>query len=145
MNNLKSNRVIALKQVGVNKKEVENYRKSGREYFVQYSGRQSQLITRELLSKVETLADARRKIGVEIAGVLFEDNLTATFIFYVNDDPKDAFYEKNSFLDASDFEKELDRQIAPTFSPNTEGQKHVIYKHGHELEFYMTNQSEKNI
>lgn len=35
MSNLKANRVIALKQVGVNKKEVEEYRKSSREYFVQ--------------------------------------------------------------------------------------------------------------
>ena len=40
MNNLKANRVIALKQVGINKKEVEDYRKSSREYFVQYRGRE---------------------------------------------------------------------------------------------------------
>lgn len=119
MNNLKTNRVIALKQVGVNKKEVEDYRKSSREYFVQYRGREGKLITQELLSKLNILADVRRNMGVEIAGVLFEDNLNATFIFYVNDDPKNAFYEKDCFMNTFDFEKEIDRQIAPNFIPET--------------------------
>lgn len=45
MNNLKTNRVITLKQVGVNRKEVEGYRKSSREYLVQYRGREGKLIT----------------------------------------------------------------------------------------------------
>ncbi len=140
MNNLKANRVIALKQVGINKKEVEDYRKSSREYFVQYRGREGKLITQELLSKVEILADVRRNMGVEIAGVLFEDNLNATFIFYVNDDPKDAFYEKNCFMSISDFVKEIDRKIAPNFIPDIDAQKHVIYKCGHELEIYSVNE-----
>lgn len=140
MNNLKANRVIALKQVGVNKKEVEDYRKSSREYFVQYRGREGKLITQELLSKLNILADVRRNMGVEIAGVLFEDNLNATFIFYVNDDPKDAFYEKNCFMNVFDFEKEIDRQIAPNFIPDMDEQKHVIYKSGHELEIYSVNE-----
>ena len=109
MKNLKTNRVIALKQVGINKKEVESYRKSSREYFVQYRGRESNVVTQELLSKVKILADVRRNMGVEIAGVLFEDNLNVTFIFYINDDPKDAFYERNCFLNVSDFEQEIDR------------------------------------
>lgn len=139
MNNLKANRVIALKQVGVNRKEVEDYRKSSREYLVQYRGREGKLITQELLAKVKTLADICRNMGVEIAGVLFEDNLNVTFIFYVNDDPKDAFYEKNCFMSTSDFEKEIDRQIAPTFIPDVDAQKHVIYKCGHELEIYSVN------
>lgn len=139
MSNLKANRVIALKQVGVNKKEVEEYRKSSREYFVQYRGREGKLITQELLAKVKILADVRRNTGVEIAGVLFEDNLIATFIFYVNGDPKDAFYERNCFMSSSDFGKEVDRQIAPTFIPDMEAQKHVIYKCGHELEIYSVN------
>lgn len=139
MNNLKTNRVIALKQVGVNRKEVEGYRKSSREYLVQYRGREGKLITQELLAKVKTLADVRRNMRVEIAGVLFEDNLNVTFIFYVNDDPKDAFYEKNCFMSTSDFEKEIDRQIAPTFIPDVDAQKHVIYKCGHELEIYSVN------
>lgn len=139
MNNLKANRVIALKQVGVNKKEVEDYRKSSREYFVQYRGREGKLITQELLSKLNILADVRRNMGVEIAGVLFEDNLNATFIFYVNDDPKDAFYEKDCFMNAFNFEKEIDRQIAFTFIPDMGAQKHVIYKCGHELEIYPVN------
>lgn len=136
MNNLKANRVIALKQVGINKKDVESYRKSSREYFIQYRGRESNAITQELLSKIKTLADVRRKIKVEIAGVIFEDNLNVTFIFYVNDNPKDAFYEKNCFKNISDFENEIDRQIAPTFIPNKDTQKHVIYQYGYELEMY---------
>lgn len=135
MNNLKANRVIALKQVGINKKDVEDYRKSSREYFVQYSGRDSAILTPELLSKVKMLADVRRHMGIEIAGVLFEDNLTATFIFYVNDDPKDAWYEKNVFLNSIDFETELDRQIASNFIPDMGNQKHVICRQGYEAEF----------
>ena len=139
MNNLKANRVVALKQVGLNKREIEDFRKSGREYFVQYRGRESKVITQELLAKVKILADVRRNMGVEIAGVLFEDNLKATFIFYVNGDPKDAFYEKNCFMSVPDFEKEIDRQIAPNFIPDMDAQKHVIYKCGHELEIYPVN------
>lgn len=139
MKNLKSNRVIALKQVGVNKKEVENYRKSSREYFVQYRGRESNVVTQELLSKIKILADIRRRMEVEIAGVLFEDDLNVTFIFYVNGDPEDAFYERNCFMSASDFEKEIDRQIAPNFIPDMGKQKHVICKYGHELEIYSIN------
>lgn len=136
MNKLKENRAIALKQVGINKKEVEEYRKSSREYFVQYRGRESEVITQEILAKVSSLADVRRLMGIEIAGVLFEDNLTVTFIFYVNDDPKDAWYEKNVFLNATDFETELDRQIAPNFIPDTSTNgNHVIYKDGFEAEF----------
>lgn len=139
MKNLKSNRVIALKQVGINKKEVESYRKSSREYFVQYRGRESNVVTQELLSKIKILADIRRNMKVEIAGVLFEDDLNVTFIFYVNGDPKDAFYERNCFMSASDFEKEIDRQIAPNFIPDMDKQKHVICKYGHELEIYSIN------
>lgn len=106
---------------------------------MQYRGREGKLVTQELLSKLNILADVRRNMGVEIAGVLFEDNLDATFIFYVNDDPKDAFYERNCFMSAFDFEKEIDRQITPNFIPEMEAQKHVIYKCGHELEFYSVN------
>ncbi len=135
MNNLKANRVIALKQVGINKKDVEDYRKSSREYFVQYRGRESNVITQEILAKVATLANIRRKNGVEICGVLFDNNLEVTFLYYVDDDPKDAFYEKNVFMNASDFEKELDRQIAPNFIPDMGTQKHVICKQGYEAEF----------
>lgn len=98
------------------------------------------MITQELLSKVKSLADVRRNMGVEVAGVIFEDNLNATFIFYVNDDPKDAFYEKNCFMSVTDFEKEIDRQIAPNFIPDMTAQKHVIYKYGHELEIYSVNE-----
>ena len=136
MNNLKANRVIALKQVGIPRKDVEDYRKSDREYFVQYRGRDSKVITPESLAKVGLLADIRRRMGVEIAGAIFEDNLTVTFLFYVDDDPKDAFYEKSVFFNASDFATELDRQIAPNFIPDMKGQKHVIYKTGYEAEFY---------
>ena len=136
MDNLKANRVIALKQVGIPKKNVEEYRKSAREYFVQYRGRESYLLTPEILAKTKLLVDIRRKDGIEIAGVLFDDNLTVTYLFYVDDDPKDAFYEKNVFLSASDYEMELDRQISPTFIPDMSDAKHVICKYGNEIEIY---------
>lgn len=136
MDKLKANRVIALKQVGMPKKDVEEYRKSAREYFVQYRGRESNLLTPEILAKTKLLADIRRKDGVEIAGALFDDNLTVTYLFYVNDDPKDAFYEKNVFLSASDYEMELDRQISPTFIPDMSDAKHVICQYGTEVEIY---------
>lgn len=42
-------------------------------------------------------------------------------------------------MSTSDFEKEIDRQIAPTFIPDVDAQKHVIYKCGHELEIYSVN------
>ena len=136
MDNLKANRVVALRQVGIPRKDVEEYRKSAREYFVQYRGRERHLLTPEILEKTQLLADVRRKSGIEIAGVLFDDNLTVTFLFYVDDDPKDAFYEKNEFLSVSDYEKELDRQISPTFIPDMSNQKHVICKYGQEVEIY---------
>lgn len=136
MDKLKANRVIALKQVGMPKKDVEEYRKSAREYFVQYRGRESHLLTPEILAKTKLLADIRRKDGIEIAGALFDDNLTVTYLFYVNDDPKDAFYEKNVFLSSSDYETELDRQISPTFIPDMSDSKHVICKYGTEVEIY---------
>ena len=136
MDKLKANRVIALKQVGMPKKDVEEYRKSAREYLVQYRGRESNLLTPEILAKTKLLADIRRKDGVEIAGALFDDNLTVTYLFYVNDDPKDAFYEKNVFLSAYDYEMELDRQISPTFIPDMSDAKHVICQYGTEVEIY---------
>ena len=136
MDKLKANRVIALKQVGMPKKDVEEYRKSAREYFVQYRGRESHLLTPAIFAKTKLLADIRRKDGIEIAGALYDDNLTVTFLFYVNDDPKDAFYEKNVFLSASDYETELDRQISPTFIPDMSDAKHVICKYGTEVEIY---------
>lgn len=40
----------------------------------------------------------------------------------------------------SDFEKEIDRQIALTFIPDVDAQKHVIYKCGHKLEIYSVNE-----
>ena len=94
------------------------------------------MLTPEILEKTQLLADVRRKSGIEIAGVLFDDNLTVTFLFYVDNDPKDAFYEKNEFLSVSDYEKELDRQISPTFIPDMNNQKHVICKYGQEVEAY---------
>lgn len=72
---------------------------------------------------------------MEICGALFDNNLEVTFLYYVDEDPKNAFYEKNIFLNASDFEKELDRQIAPNFIPDMGNQKHVICKQGYEAEF----------
>lgn len=141
MDKLKANRAIALRQVGIPKKDVEEYRKSTREYFVQYRGKVIQLLTSEILAKTKLLADIRRRYGVEIAGILFDDNLTVTYLFYVNDDPKDAFFEKNVFLSVSDYEKELDRQISSSFIPDMSEEKHVICKDGHEMkEIMLVNQ-----
>lgn len=43
-------------------------------------------------------------------------------------------------MSASDFEKELERQIADNFIPDGTGQKHVIYKVGHEVYAVTNNQ-----
>lgn len=132
MDKLKANRVVALKQVGIPKKDVEEFRKSSREFFVQYTGRNREVITTEILEKIHQLIIMRRTMGVEIAGVILEDNLDVIFLFYVDNDPMDAFYEKNSFASATDFEMELDRQIAPNFIPDMSDQKHVICINGTE-------------
>lgn len=137
---IREKRTIALKRVGISKKDAELYRKSAREYYVEYRGRESNVITEDILAKTKQLADVRRRMDVEIAGVIFEGNLTVTFIFYVNGDPEDAFFEKNVFMSASDFEKELERQIADNFIPDGTGQKHVIYKVGHEVYAVTNNQ-----
>lgn len=133
MNNLKKNRAIALKKVGVGAKEVNDYLKSSREYFVQYRGRNSKLITPAILEKLGALADVRRGMDVEIAGVIFEDNLRVTFLFYVDGNPEDAWFERNVFLNVRDFEVELDRQIASNFIPDMK-KKQVFYKYGMELD-----------
>lgn len=137
---IREKRAIALKKVGIPKKDAELYRKSAREYYVEYRGRESNVITEDILAKTKQLADVRRRMDVEIAGVIFEGNLTVTFIFYVNGDPEDAFFEKNVFMGASDFEKELERQIADNFIPDRTGRKHVIYKVGHEVYAVTNNQ-----
>lgn len=137
--NIREKRTIALKKVGIPKKDAETYRKSAREYYVEYRGRESNVITEDILVKTKQLADVRRKIDVEIAGVIFESNLTVTFIFYVNDDPEDAFFEKNVFKSASDFEKELERQIADNFIPDGTEQKHVIYRSSQEVDVLIKN------
>ena len=133
MNNLKKNRAIALKKVGINKKEINDYLKSSREYFVQYRGRDSKLITPTILEKMGVLADVRREMGIEIAGVIFENNLRVTFLFYVDGNPEDAWFERNDFLDAEDFEEELERQIASNFIPDMK-RKQVFYKYGTEVD-----------
>lgn len=122
------------------KKDAESYRKSAREYYVEYRGRESDVITEDILIKTKQLAGVRRRMDVEIVGVIFEGNLAVTFIFYVNDDPEDALFEKNVFMSASDFEKELKRQIADNFIPDGTGQKHVIYKIEHEVYAVTNNQ-----
>lgn len=136
---IREKRAIALKKVGIPKKEDETYRKSAREYYAVYRGRESNVITDDILAKMRKLADMRRRMDVEIAGAIFEDNLTVTFIFYVNDDPEDAFFEKDVFLSASDFEKEIDRQIAYNFVPDETEQKHVIYRVGYEVDILLNN------
>lgn len=130
MNNLKSKRVIALKKVGVARRDVEEFRKSCREYLVQYRGYYSEVITPGLLQKVGELVEVRRKMGIEIAGVLFEDDLTVTFIFYIDGDPENAWYERNSFFGYLDFVNELERQIKVNFIPDMGEQKKIIYKNG---------------
>lgn len=91
---IREKRTIALKRVGISKKDAELYRKSAREYYVEYRGRESNVITEDILAKTKQLADVRRRMDVEIAGVIFEGNLTVTFIFYVNGDPEDAFLKR---------------------------------------------------
>lgn len=130
MNNLKAKRVIALKKVGVARRDVEEFRKSCRDYLIQYRGYYSDVITPSLLQKVGELIEVRREMGIEIAGVLFEDNLTATFIFYVDGDPENAWFERNSFFSYLDFTKELERQIKVNFIPDMSEQKHVFCKNG---------------
>lgn len=140
MDELREKRAIALKKVGISKKDAEDYRKSARKYYVEYRGREGNAVTSEILAHTKRLADIRRTMGVEIAGVIFEGNLTVTFIFYVNGDPEDAFFEKNVFMGASDFEKELERQTANNFIPNEMEQKHVIYKVGQEVDIIINSQ-----
>lgn len=137
--NIREKRTIALKKVGIPKKDAETYRKSAREYYVEYRGRESSVITEDILAKTKQLADIRRRMDVEIAGAIFEGNLTVTFIFYVNDNPEDAFFEKNVFMSASNFEKELERQIADNFIPNGTEQKHVIYRAAQEVDVVINN------
>lgn len=104
---------------------------------MQYKGRQSNVVTQEMLSKISFLADIRRSNGVEIAEVIFENNLNVTFIFYFDDDPYDAFYERIYFMSSSDFEKGLNRQIEPNFISKMKGQKQVIFKYGYEIDLLL--------
>lgn len=138
MTNLKAKRVIALRKVGVARRDVEEFRKSSRNYLVQYRGYFSEVITPSLLQKVGKLIEARREIGIEIAGVLFEDNLTATFIFYVDDDPENAWYERNTFFSYLDFVNELERQIKVNIIPNMNEQKKVFCKIGDRVDIILT-------
>lgn len=137
MNDLKKNRVIALRKLGVNRKEVEDYRKSIREYLVLYYGRQSEVITPIRLATIGKLAEIRRAMGIEIAGVIFENNLSVTFLFYVDGNPEDAWFERNDFENAEDFEIELNRQTSDRFIPDMSGQKQVFYKYGNEWDIIL--------
>ena len=137
MENLKKNRVIALRKLGVDRKEVEEYRKSIREYLVLYYGTSSEVITPILLAKIGKLAEVRRVMGVEIAGVIFENNLSVTFLFYVDGNPEEAWFERNDFECAEDFEIELNRQTSEKFIPDMSEQKHVIYKYGKEWDIIL--------
>lgn len=98
MNNLKANRVITLKQVGINKKDVEDYRKSSRKYFVQYRGGENNVISQKILAKVATLANICRKNGVELCGALF-DNKEHSIIMRYFDKKKVSREELEKLLD----------------------------------------------
>lgn len=130
MNNLKQKKVIALRKVGVDRKTAEVFRRSANDYLLTYTGRNPELITTELKGKLITLFEERRKQGVEVAGIFFKDNFEVTFIFYVDDNPEDAWFERSPFSSYEEFEKELERQLDPLFIPDMSVNKHVIAPEG---------------
>ena len=137
MENLRRKRAAALKQVGISNSEVKEYLNSSREYYIQYRDGSSKLLTDAIWDKFRKLADVRRKMDIEIAGVIFEGDLSVTVIFYVDDNPEDAWFERNIFLSISDFVKELDRQSNRMFSPDMSEGKKIFYKKGMEIDFVL--------
>lgn len=142
-NNLKEKRAQALKQVMpyINNKTLKQYLNSPYDYFIDYRNNGDYRITSDVLSKLIKLANLRRELGIEFSGVLFNQNNNVTFIFYINDNPQDAWYESNTFQNMADFEKELERQSNELFVPDKakEGYK-MFYKQGSEIAIYLKDE-----
>lgn len=129
----------ALETVGVDNYLIKEFKKSSAEVMKAYRGRVAHLITKELLDKCYALIEKRKEIGVEVAGMIFEDNLTVTFIYYVDENPEDAWFERDVFFNMEDFEKELDFQLCENYIPDMSGQRRVIYQEGMYLKVFGRN------
>lgn len=141
-NIFKEKRAKALKQVMpfINSKTLREYLSSPYEYFIDYQT-SGYRMPPNILSKLIKLAHLRKEVGVEFSGVLFNQNNKVTFIFYINDNPQDAWYESNTFQNMADFEKELERQSNELFVPDKakEGYK-MFYKQGSEIAIYLKDE-----
>lgn len=130
----KKKRAIALKRVAsLTSKEINAYLKSPSEILVTYSGRNRLQMSATLKEKLLLLVEKRKEWNVDIAGIFFKDNLEVTFIFYINGNPEDAYYEKNNFYNQYCFEVELDMQLQMDFIPPEGSMLHVFYPEGCDL------------
>lgn len=130
MNSKKKNAVKALKNLGLDKSLVKAFEKSSSDIYLGYYGRNRALITKEILEKCYELARKRSKCGIEIIGILFYDNLDIKFLFYIDGNPEEVFFERNIFFNVEDLENELDRQLDDCFDLVHEltDSKRVFYK-----------------
>ncbi len=126
----KKEKIKALKKVGVDKKAIKDFEKSSAEVLKAYYGRESYLVTSDLLEKCYALINKRKEIGVEVAGMIFQDNLTVTFIYFVDGNPEEAFFDRDIFWNVEEFEKELDFQLCENYIPDLSGQRRIFYKEG---------------
>ena len=131
----KKDKVKALKKVGVDSQAVKDFEKSSAEVLKIYYGRESHLVTTDLLDKCYALIEKRKEIGVEVAGMIFQDNLTVTFIYFVDGNPEEAFFDRDIFWNVKDFEKELDFQLSENYIPDLRGQRRIFYKEGMFIKF----------
>lgn len=130
-NTEKKNKSIALKKVaGLTCKEINAFMKSANDVLVTCSGRNGFYMSPALKEKLLAFIEKRKEWNITIAGIFFKDNFEATFIFYVNGNPEDAYYEKNHFFNQSDFETELDNQLQSDFMPPQGSMPHVFYQIG---------------
>lgn len=110
MNN-KQKAVKALMNVGLDKVLVDEFKESHDKMLINFSGGSKGLITEDIMVKCYELVRKRSKYGIEIVGILFKENLEVTFLFYVDGNPENAWFERNLFFDVEDFDKELDHQL----------------------------------
>lgn len=136
---IKRDNIKALKQVKVAPYLIKEFEKSSAVVMKAYHGRLAHLITNDVLAKCYALIEKRKEIGVEVAGMIFEDNMTVTFIYYVDGNPEDAWFERDVFFNVEDFEKELDFQLCENYIPDMSGQRRVMYKEGMYLKVFGKN------
>ena len=130
-NTEKKNNAIALKRViGLTCKELNAFMKSSNTIYVTYSGRDKFQMSNDLKEKISALVEKRKNTNVDIAGILFRNTLEVIFVYYVNGNPEDAYYEKNTFYNQSEFEMELDNQLKSDFIPPKGSTLHVFYPMG---------------